>query len=366
MSELPAAAGAILLVDKPAGVTSHDVVQWVRWALRERSVGHFGTLDPPATGLLVLGVGPATRLGPYLTGLDKRYHARIVLGRSTTTDDAEGETLVRVDCPSVTVAGAGPTAAAEVRAAAAGLVGAWSLTPPAVSAIRIDGERSHVRARRGEAVPLSPRPMRVDRLEALDVQAGPDATIVVEAVLDVSKGTYVRSLAVELGRRLGLPAHLGQLRRLRVGDLSVDHPAVVGGLSVERAGVPPRARVVGPADGGADGDRRTASRERLRTALLPPTTGLPLPVLEVANGPSGAALVRALQQGQLARPAPGALVASAPLPSAGLLALVGAASSALILAEVMPDGALQPRRVLQAAPAPLDKASAPDNPPAKP
>src|SRR5688572_5232472 len=125
----------VLLVDKPAGATSHDVVQWVRWALRQRAVGHFGTLDPAATGLLVIGVGAATRLGPWLTGLDKTYAATIVLGRSTSTDDGAGDTLAIAACDDDVLARAPD--------AMRGLAGALSLPPPAVSAIKVAGQRAH-------------------------------------------------------------------------------------------------------------------------------------------------------------------------------------------------------------------------------
>ena len=342
----------ILLVDKPTGATSHDVVQFVRWALHERAVGHFGTLDPSATGLLVIGVGPATRLGPYLTGLDKRYHARIVLGRATTTADAEGETIAEARCPE----GTPERALDEARA----LVGTLHLAPPAVSAIRVDGQRAHARVRAGEDVHMMPREMIVHAAEGLSAGPG-DAphTVVVEAVLHVSKGTYVRSLAVELGRRLGLPAHLGALERRTVGSLGLHDPAVVRGLAAV-AGPRGRARVVLPVEAGADA--REIAGERLRAALRPPTTGLPMPVCSIGSGSEGQALARALQHGQAHAPGPGAL--DPPLPvGSGLVAITALAPTApgaagLLAIAHAEAGVVRPRRVIQ-PPAPQNGAAGP-------
>jgi tRNA pseudouridine55 synthase len=198
------AATGVLLIDKPSGPTSHDVVAFVRWALRERAVGHCGTLDPAATGLLVVCVGGATKLVEHLTGVDKRYQARIVLGRSTTTADAEGETLAQ-----------GPVSAeVEARAGATLLemLGELALPPPAYSAVKLDGRRAHELARAGEAVDLPVRRMAIHAAEVLAVRRESPDHVVIDATLDVAKGTYIRSIAEELGRRLGVPAHLGSLR----------------------------------------------------------------------------------------------------------------------------------------------------------
>lgn len=257
----------VLLVDKPSGCTSHDVVQFVRWGLRERAVGHTGTLDPPATGLLVVLVGAATRLAPWLADHDKRYRARIVLGRSTTTDDAEGETIATAPCDEVTLA----RAATEL----AGLVGALELVPPAVSAIHVDGRRAHARVRAGETVELAPKAMRIDAIAVESIDGSAHA---IEAVLDVGPGTYVRTIAAELGRRVGVPAHLGALRRLRVGDASVDDPRVVAGLVAHpRPGV---GAIVESRDHGRD---RAAVGAWLHARVVDPLATLAGPVVRLTD-----------------------------------------------------------------------------------
>jgi tRNA pseudouridine55 synthase len=266
-------AFGLLLIDKPAGPTSHDLVGWVRWALRERSVGHCGTLDPAATGLLVMCVGAATKLVEYLTAVDKRYLARFMLGRSTTTADAEGETVDQISLPD--------DAVARAEQALAGLVGPLSLPPPAYSAVKVDGRRAHALARAGEAPSLPARPMTVERLDILD--RGPDW---IEADLTVTKGTYVRSLAEELGRRIGLPAHLGALRRLACGELTVGDPLAVTGLVAtslpEIPGRPPRWRIEG-------------GQELLRGRLAPPWPRLPFPASDLSGTEHGPLLDRLLQ-----------------------------------------------------------------------
>ncbi len=267
----------VLLVDKPAGPTSHEIVQWVRWALGERSVGHCGTLDPAATGLLVLLVGAATRLAPYYTARDKRYRATIALGTATDTADGDGRVLERAPVPAhVWARGA---------SVVAGMGGAHELPPPAHAAIKIDGVRAHALARAGRAPDLPPRPMIVRAVADVQVRAE-DGEI--EATFDVSKGTYVRSLAMEVGRRLGVPAHLRALRRIRVGtmDLAGSDP-VVGPL---------RAEALAPARDGSPRHRirplaaRDASRraqrdllqEHLRSPLAPDLAPLPVLVAPVA------------------------------------------------------------------------------------
>src|SRR5688500_19003508 len=182
--------GGVLLVDKPAGPTSAEIVDWARWALKGPSVGHCGTLDPAATGLLVVCVGAATKLASVLTDADKAYAATFVLGRSTTTGDAEGETVAEADVSRDAIERAAITLA--------GMTGELSLVPPAFSAVKIEGKRAHELAREGEAVALAPRSMTVRSVDAIAV-----AGTSVSAELVVSKGTYVRSLAEELGRRIG-------------------------------------------------------------------------------------------------------------------------------------------------------------------
>ena len=211
----------ILVVDKPQGWTSHDVVARARRLCATHKVGHAGTLDPMATGVLVLGVGRATRLLTFLVGCDKDYTATVRLGQDTLTDDAEGEVTA-----SAGAAGIGRDA---VLAAAAGLTGDIEQVPSAVSAIKVKGERSYHRVRAGEAVVVAARPVPVARWEGGDVrrQRVDDVELVdVDVEVTVSSGTYVRALARDLGAALGTGGHLTALRRTRVGGFTLDdaHP----------------------------------------------------------------------------------------------------------------------------------------------
>lgn len=203
----------VLLVDKPQGLTSHDVVNRVRRATGDKRVGHAGTLDPMATGLLVVLVGPATRLAPYLTAAEKTYDAAISFGAETETDDAEGE-VVR---ESVTAPEVFEHDFAEK--VLAGFLGRSEQVPPAYSAIKRDGVVAHRAARGGVAVELEARPIevRVAALQAIDAVA---QTWMV--AFEVSKGTYIRALARDIGRAVGSAAHLSALRRVRSGGLSVE------------------------------------------------------------------------------------------------------------------------------------------------
>ncbi len=204
----------ILLVDKPAGMTSHDVVARARRALSVRKVGHAGTLDPMATGVLVLGVERATRLLGHLTLTEKAYDATVRLGVATTTDDAEGDVTETV-----------PTAAldeASVRDAAATFVGELEQVPSAVSAIKVDGRRAYARVRAGEEVELAARSVTVHELVVHDVRLGDDV-VDVDLRVRCSSGTYIRAIARDLGAALGVGGHLTALRRTAVGpyDLAV-------------------------------------------------------------------------------------------------------------------------------------------------
>jgi tRNA pseudouridine55 synthase len=199
----------LLLLDKPGGPTSHDLVARVRRGTGERRVGHAGTLDPLATGLLVLCLGPATRLSEYLAGKDKRYTARVRLGAATDTYDAQGR---------VTAEHTGPLPSrAQVEAALAPFRGPQLQVPPQYSAIKRGGQKAYEAARRGEALALEPRPVTIHSLELVDWEPP-------ECVLDVfcSAGTYVRSVAHDLGQALGCGAHLAALRRTASGTLAVD------------------------------------------------------------------------------------------------------------------------------------------------
>lgn len=196
-----------VLVDKPGGPTSHDIVDGVRRALGVRRVGHAGTLDPPASGLLVVGIGPATRLLSYVQALPKTYEVSATLGVRTTTLDAQGEV---VSTEPVEVS---PD---QIRTAAASLVGEIEQVPPAHSAIKVGGERAYRIAKRGEEVKLTPRRVTVYAFDVLRTSAA-----AFDARVGCSVGTYVRSLVAEVGERLGCGAHVARLRRTAIGHLDV-------------------------------------------------------------------------------------------------------------------------------------------------
>ncbi|HTN78682.1 MAG TPA: tRNA pseudouridine(55) synthase TruB [Acidimicrobiales bacterium] len=212
------------VVDKQAGWTSHDVVARARKVLGERRVGHAGTLDPDATGVLLLGVGRATRLLQFLTALAKTYTAEVVLGRETSTLDASGETTAMHDMH---------VDLAQVRAAAASLTGPIMQVPPMVSALKVDGRRLHELAREGIEVERAPRPVTVHRF---DVDSTPDP-LVYRVEVECSSGTYVRSLAADLGAALGGGAHLRALRRTKVGSFSEAEATLVDAVVLRPAAV---------------------------------------------------------------------------------------------------------------------------------
>jgi tRNA pseudouridine55 synthase len=194
----------LIVVDKSAGMTSHDVVSRVRRLAHTRRVGHGGTLDPMATGVLIIGVGRATRLLTYVIGSDKVYTATIRLGQSTVTDDAEGEV--------VATTAADPVDEAAIRSGMAALRGEILQVPSAVSAIKVDGKRAYARVRAGEEVALAPRPIRVDRFDLLAVRREP-GIVDLDVEVACSSGTYVRALARDLGTAVGVGGHLTALRR---------------------------------------------------------------------------------------------------------------------------------------------------------
>ena len=216
----PSTRSGVLLIDKAEGLTSHDVVARTRRIAGTRKVGHAGTLDPMATGLLVLGVNASTRLLTYVVGLDKEYLATIRLGAATTTDDREGEMV------SVAPTGLVSTlSAADIRSQIDELTGDIEQTPSSVSAIKVDGKRAYALVREGVEVQLKSRPVTVSEFEIVDQRAASmeDGADVLD--LDVrivcSSGTYIRALARDLGRSLGVGGHLTALRRTRIGPFSV-------------------------------------------------------------------------------------------------------------------------------------------------
>lgn len=222
----------MLPVDKPRGPTSHDVVGAARRALGERRIGHTGTLDPFASGLLLLCIGPATRIAEYLTALPKRYTATIRLGTATDTDDLTGE-VIRSD------EGWRALDREEVEAALRAQVGTILQRPPAFSAKRVDGERLYRSARRGEAREVEPVEVRIDAIEILRYDP-PE----VEVRVDCGSGTYIRAIARDAGEALGVGGHLSALRRTRVGRFDVTDAVPLDRLSDGEA---VRAAMLSPA-----------------------------------------------------------------------------------------------------------------------
>jgi tRNA pseudouridine55 synthase len=217
----------ILLVDKPGGLTSHDVVARARRAMGTRKIGHAGTLDPMATGLLVLGVESATRLLTFVVGLDKTYEATIRLGAATDTDDAEGQVIARAERSAIeAVTGSG--IAAGIRA----LTGPISQVPSTVSAIKIDGRRAYDLAREGVDVQLTSRAVTISRFEVC-AQRRTEEFVDLDVVVDCSSGTYIRALARDLGRDLGTGGHLTALRRTRVGPFDVADAVTPDGIGAQ-------------------------------------------------------------------------------------------------------------------------------------
>jgi len=231
----------LVVVDKPAGLTSHDVVARIRRLAGTRRVGHAGTLDPMATGVLVVGVNKATRLLGHLALTEKAYDATIRLGVSTLTDDAEGDVLATVPADDVS--------ADDLLAGVRALTGAITQVPSSVSAVKVGGKRSYARVRGGEDVVLAPRPVTVRSFDVLAVRRSPGA-VDVDVHVACSSGTYVRALARDLGSRLGVGGHLTALRRTRVGsydltsartlDALVDQLVVLPIAQAARAAFPER------------------------------------------------------------------------------------------------------------------------------
>jgi tRNA pseudouridine55 synthase len=240
----------VLVVDKPKGPTSHDIVMLARRALRTSAVGHTGTLDPMATGLLVLTVGEATKLTPYLSADDKEYFASITLGCETDTLDAEGKEVKRLPVPARLTRD-------DVERAARAFRGPFKQKPPAVSAIKQAGVRMYAKARRGEAVDVPQRDVVVHELTVGEVKEGR-----IELIVRCSKGFYVRALARDLAYALGTVGHLSALRRTRSGQFDLDYAVGVAELEA------------------AIGDRsvRQAITERLKS-LTQACTGMPRLIL---------------------------------------------------------------------------------------
>jgi tRNA pseudouridine55 synthase len=225
----------ILLVDKPQGITSHDVVSRTRRLAGTRRVGHAGTLDPMATGLLILGVNASTRLLTYVVGLDKEYLATIRLGSSTTTDDAEGDVVATAE-PDVVAAVREDAIAAGIRT----LTGAISQVPSSVSAIKVDGKRAYALVRAGGNVELASRPVTVSAFDILD-RRDAAGTIDLDVRVVCSSGTYIRALARDLGSALGVGGHLTALRRSRIGPFHIADASRLDELDVAASLLSPAA-----------------------------------------------------------------------------------------------------------------------------
>ena len=221
----------LIVVDKPAGMTSHDVVARIRRLARTRRVGHGGTLDPMATGVLIIGVNRATRLLTYVIGSGKSYTATIRLGEATVTDDAEGDVTATASTARLTDA--------AIRAGLAARTGEIEQVPSAVSAIKINGERAYKRVRDGEEVELAARKVTVSRLDVLAVRR-PAGADVVDVDIDVtcSSGTYIRAIARDLGDALGVGGHLTALRRTRVGPYRIGEARTLDELAASFALTP--------------------------------------------------------------------------------------------------------------------------------
>ena len=283
------------MIDKPFGPTSHDVVARLRRVLGTRAVGHAGTLDPAATGVLVVAVGEATKLSPYLSAQTKEYRATITFGTSTTTLDAEGDVVATASIPAdldaelraltEASAGTGGESSAPAIARALHLERArQAQLPPAFSAIKTGGRAAHELARRGQEVALAPRPVAVSRMEIAETTA-----TTLGLLLVVSKGYYVRALARDLGQTLGVPAHLSSLRRLASGNFTLEEalPWSATCAEFERALFPlerAAARVLPASRLSEDGQRRARHGQPLSETHF---TDPPIPTLSAWFGPGG-------------------------------------------------------------------------------
>ena len=212
----------LVVVDKPAGITSHDVVGRCRRIFGTRKVGHAGTLDPMATGVLVVGIERATKILGLLSGASKSYAATVRLGQATATDDAEGDVLQSVSAAGVTDA--------QIADAIAALRGDIEQRPSSVSAVKVGGERAYRLAREGRAVELAPRSVRVERFDVLAIRRH-DELVDVDVEVDCSSGTYIRALARDVGVTLGVGGHLTALRRTRVGRFGLDESRTLDELA---------------------------------------------------------------------------------------------------------------------------------------
>ena len=286
----------LVIVDKPGGMTSHDVVARIRRLAGTRKVGHAGTLDPMATGVLVVGVEKATRLLGYLTLTEKQYDATIRLGQSSSTDDAEGE-----------ITGGSPAAHVTDEAlarAVSGLTGEIRQVPPAVSAIKVDGQRAYRLTRAGAAPDLKPRPVTVYEFTVTATRPAGEL-LDVDATVRCSSGTYIRALARDLGQQLGTGGHLTRLRRTRVGGYGLEGARTLEQLA-ERFEVMPLAQAAAAAfprrDLSADEARRLAHGGRLPAATAAEAAVATQAHPTAAYAPDGTLIALLAEQDGQARP----------------------------------------------------------------
>ncbi|SFL06980.1 tRNA pseudouridine(55) synthase TruB [Streptomyces pini] len=286
--------GGLVVVDKPAGFTSHDVVAKMRGIARTRRVGHAGTLDPMATGVLVLGIEKATRLLGHLALTEKEYVGTVRLGQSTVTDDAEGEITSSTPADGI--------AREAIDDGVAKLTGDILQIPSKVSAIKVDGKRSYARVREGEEVELAARPVTVSSFTVHDVRHGSaeDGTPVLDLLVSVvcSSGTYIRALARDLGAGLGVGGHLAALRRTRVGPYGLDAARTLE-QHQESLTVMPVGEAAAAAFPRWDVDERQARLLANGVRIAMPPSGRPGPVAVFGPGERFLALVE--EQGGRAR-----------------------------------------------------------------
>jgi tRNA pseudouridine55 synthase len=289
-----ASKDGLVIVDKPGGMTSHDVVARIRRLAGTRRVGHAGTLDPMATGVLVVGVEKATRLLGYLTLTEKQYDATIRLGQSTSTDDAEGEITFAASAKDVS--------AQTLAAAVTSLTGEIQQVPPAVSAIKVDGQRAYRLTRAGSAPELKPRPVTVYEFTVTAIRPAGDGDLLdVDATVRCSSGTYIRALARDLGTQFGTGGHLTRLRRTRVGGYGLEAAKTLEQLA-ERFEIMPLAQAAAAAfprrDLSADEARRLAHGGRLTPGSHAETKDRPT----AAYAPDGTLVALLAEQDGQARP----------------------------------------------------------------
>jgi tRNA pseudouridine55 synthase len=283
------AESGLIIVDKPAGWTSHDVVARLRRLAGTRRVGHAGTLDPMATGVLVVGVEKATRLLGHLALTEKVYEATMRLGVTTNTDDAEGEVVAAESAAAVTPE--------RIRDGIALLTGEIMQVPPQVSAIKVDGQRAYKLARAGEDVELAARPVTVRAFEVHEIKAQGDV-VDVDASVTCSSGTYIRALARDLGRGLGVGGHLTALRRTRVGPYGLSLAKSIDDLAADCVILPIEQAVA------AAFPRRDTTDEEARVVRH----GGRLPAAGLGKGPigvfapDGELLALVQEQGRIAKP----------------------------------------------------------------